>query len=277
MTETEVVAPRKPWLAFLLSLIATGVGQVYNGQWKKGVSFFVAEALLGAILAPAFGAFSAMLGCVVFLLVFNLIVSIEAFISARGKADYILKPCNKTWVYALVICLNLIAGVTMKGVIQEYFYQTYKAPTGSMIPTLLVGDHFMAEMLEESDGVGRGDIVIFEFPDDASKHFVKRIIGLPGDRLEIRDKVVFVNGNALVEPYVQHTKYTNQPQRDNFGPVVLDPDTYFVMGDNREDSYDSRWFGPVSRSAIKGRAKYLYFPGDVTSDGWIDRLGMELR
>lgn len=273
----ENPARRKPWLAFLLSLIATGVGQVYNGQWKKGVAFFVAEALLAIALAQAFGSFSAMLGCVVFLLLFNLFVSVEAYTSARKAKEYVLQPCNRPWVYALVIVLNLSVGAGMKFFIQESFYQTYKAPSGSMIPTLLVGDHFMVEIMDEAEEVRRGDIIVFKFPEDEKRDFVKRTIGLPGETVEIRDKAVFINGILLVEPYVQHTKFAQQPVRDNFGPVTLGEDDYFVMGDNREESYDSRWFGPVRRTAIKGRTKYLYFPGNVGADDWGERIGMALR
>jgi len=275
--QSTAFAPRKPWLAVLLSLIATGVGQVYNGQWKKGILFFLVESGVALLMVPTFGHFWGLLGCVLILLGFNLYVIGDAFVSARKAHDYTVKTCNKMWVYALVICAGLVIGASVEGVIKGYFFQSFKIPSRSMISTFQVGDHFMSEILDSDDVIKRGDIVVFLFPEDESKHFVKRVIGLPGDTLRIQDKVVLVDGQALDEPYVQHIKVGNQPDRDDLGPLVIGPDEYFLMGDNREASYDSRWFGPVQRSAMVARAKYLYFPGDISSDDWLDRLGMELR
>ncbi|MDC0336406.1 signal peptidase I, partial [Pseudodesulfovibrio sp.] len=276
MSETDLVKRRKPWLAALLSLIATGLGQVYNGQWKKGLVFFCIELVVGYSLITLFSSFPWMVASIGVLLGFNLLISGEAFVTARRAGSYALKPYNRNWLYILILVFNLVSGAAMEMVIEGYYFQSFKVPSGSMLTTLRVGDHFMSEMLSDSAVIGRGDITVFEMPD-GDKYFVKRIVGLPGETIKIINKYVHVNGIALDEPYVRHTKSDTVPIRDNFGPVKLGPGEYFLMGDNREASYDSRWFGPIDRATIIARAKYIYFPGDVGSDEWSERLGMELR
>lgn len=264
---------RKPWLAGFLSLIATGLGQVYNGEWKKGVVYFLIEsaAAMGFILA--FRHFGVMVAGIAILVVFNFYVVGEAVVSARSKREYVLQPCNRKWVYILLLSLNMVLGITSDTILSTYFFQSYKISSGSMLPTYQLGDHFIVEKFGSTAEVNRGEVIVFEFPEDVSKDFVKRVIGMPGDTFEIKEKSVYINGQLVEEPFVQHTKYTNEPIRDDFGPLSLGPDEYFVMGDNREASYDSRWWGPVKRDAILGRVMYIYFPGNLGAEDWWDRLG----
>lgn len=273
----SLVRPRKPWLALVLSLVITGLGQIYNGQWKKGVLFFLAETVCGVVFFFAFASFAGMLGAVLALIVFNLFVAGEAFVSARRLNQYSLKPCNRWWIYGAILCLSFLSGLAFEDALGAWFYKTYQAPSGSMLPTVRIGDHFMVEMLSGDAVIERGDIIVFRFPEDETKDFIKRVIGLPGETVEMSAKQVLVNGKPLDEPYVQHTKPSDVPGRDNFSPVSLGQGEYFVMGDNREASYDSRFWGPVGRSAIFGRTQYLYFPADMGSSDWFERLGMELR
>ena len=129
----------------------------------------------------------------------------------------------------------------------------------------------------------RGDVVVFVPPHEPGKNYVKRLVGMPGDTLEMRDQILYVNGEAQVEPYVQHTdrsgldimrhemfwqrEYltadadpeTYRPSRDNWGPLVVPEDGYFMLGDNRDDSEDSRYWGFVRREAIKGRPLFIYY------------------
>nr|WP_321513916.1 signal peptidase I [uncultured Pseudodesulfovibrio sp.] len=268
--------PRKPWLAGLLSFLFTGLGQVYNGQWKKGVGFFVAEWVYSLAMIPFWSDFVSTLLCLAILLGFNIFVAGEAFASARILREYTPGTWNRWWVYALCLCVSLASGFAFEPLMSQS-YETYKAPSASMLPTLKIGDHFMVETLAADDAVQRRDVVIFLFPKDESKYFVKRVIGLPGETVEIRQRQVFVNGQPLEEPYVQHTKMTMEPLRDNFGPLTLGADDYFVLGDNRDESYDSRWWGIVKRQKITAKAKYIYFPGGFESDEWSDRFGMVIR
>ncbi len=175
----------------------------------------------------------------------------------------------------------LIWAVVLALVIRTWGVQAFKIPSGSMKPTLLIGDHLLVSKssygikLPFSDVVvipigdpERGDIVVFRFPEDRDKDFIKRIIGLPGETVEVRDKAVFINGKKLDKDWGHYTDNVVLPAgvrpRDNFGPVKVPEDHYFVMGDNRDQSYDSRfWFGGrggfVPREDILGKAFIIYW------------------
>ncbi len=273
--EEAPIRPRRPWGAALLSLIASGLGQVYNGQWKKGLLFFAVEMVLGFSFFVGLRSFLGLVLCLCGLVAFNCFTAAEAFVIARRGGGYRLKPCNRIWIYVVAGVVSLAAGSMMQYGLKTQFYQSYKSPSGSMIPTLLVGDHFMVEILSPAASVQRGDVVIFS-ESRSGKHFVKRVIGRPGETVSLRDKRVFIDGRGLDEPYVNGYSKAILP-RDDMRPVGLGPDEYFLMGDNREHSYDSRWLGPVARSAILGRALYIYLPGRAMKGSRFDRLGKAVR
>lgn len=267
--------PRRPWGAALLSLIAAGLGQIYNGQWKKGLLFFAAEMVLGFSLFAGLRSFMGLAVCVSGLVAFNCFTAAEAFVVARRGGGYRLQPCNRVWIYVVAGVVSLAAGSGVQYGLKAQFYQSYQSPSGSMIPTLLIGDHFMVEILSSTASVLRGDVVIFS-ESRSGKHFVKRVIGLPGETVSLRDKRVLINGRGLDEPYVNERSEAILPS-DSMRPVVLGLDEYFLMGDNRERSYDSRWLGPVARSAILGRALYIYLPGRAARGSRFVRLGKAVR
>lgn len=272
MTEIALTKRRKPWLAALLSLLTSGLGQIYNGQLKKGVTFLCVGTVLGVVFAVGISNFTMLVANISIVVVFSLFVAAEAFFSARKKRKYTLQSYNKVWMYILVFAVNLGIGFGLEYVMTGTTYQAFKVPSESMLRTLYVGDHFIAEILSDSTAIERGEVVVFEFE---GKRFVKRVIGLPGDVIAMKNKTVSINGKPLDEPYARHTIETNEMQRDTFGPLQLGTDEYFCMGDNRQRSYDSRWIGPIKRDTIFGRAKYIYFPGD--SSRGFDRLGMDIR
>lgn len=160
-----------------------------------------------------------------------------------------------------------------------------------MIPTLNVGDHILVNKFLYGTRIPftdtillpirhprRLDIVVFKYPEDESKDFIKRIIGEPGDTVEVRQKEVYINGQRLVEPYMIHKESSMlaselQP-RDHFGPVVVPEESYFVMGDNRDQSLDSRFWGFVKDSKIRGKAFIIYWSWDG-KDTWVrwNRIG----
>ena len=164
-----------------------------------------------------------------------------------------------------------------------------------MKQTLLIGDHilvskfiygvklpFIRKTLIPVSEPKRGDIIVFKFPEDPDKDFIKRVVGVSGDVVEIRDKNVFVNGKLQHHPYAYHTDPMiipggNQP-RDNFGPITVPPDSLFVMGDNRDHSYDSRFWGYVNLSAVKGKAFIIYWSWNKEDFGvrWT-RIGKLLK
>ncbi len=169
-------------------------------------------------------------------------------------------------------------------VIRTFAIQAFKIPSGSMLSTLQIGDHILVNKvllgtpvdipftninLFRMPGIRepkRGDIVVFKYPEDPTRDFIKRVIGIGGDIIEEKDKEVFVNGQKLIEPYVQHVESAIKPstmdKRDNFGPVTVPMGKIFVMGDNRDQSYDSRFWGFVDVDQIKGKAVIIYWSWD---------------
>ena len=191
---------------------------------------------------------------------------------------------SKLREYAEAIITALILAL----IIRAYVVQAFKIPSGSMKPILLVGDHILVlkfiygTKLPFTDKrvlvftePKRGDIIVFRFPKDRSRDFIKRVIGVGGDVVEERNKVVYVNGKPLNEPYVQHTDNDIRPLsrdvRDNFGPVYVPEGKLFVMGDNRDQSYDSRYWGFVDIKDVKGKAFIIYWSWD--SQRHLPRLG----
>ncbi len=185
-------------------------------------------------------------------------------------------------------------------VIRTFVVQAFKIPSGSMIPTLQIGDHILVNKFLLGTPVDipftnitlfrmpglrepeRGDIIVFKYPEDRTRDFIKRVVGIGGDVVEEKDKTVYVNGHKLVEPYTQHVdediKARQVDRRDNFGPIVVPRGSVFVMGDNRDQSYDSRFWGFVDETEIKGKAMIIYWSwdGDAT---WVrfSRIGKLLH
>lgn len=174
---------------------------------------------------------------------------------------------------------SIIVAVILALIIRTFFVQAFKIPSGSMEDTLLIGDHLLVskflygtkipftdtKILKIRDPK-RGDVVVFEYPEDPSKDFIKRIVGTPGDVVEGKDKKVFVNGKLYENPHEIHKEQEIIPKaqnpRDTFGPVTVPADSYFVMGDNRDRSYDSRFWGFVKSSKLKGKAFIKYWSWD---------------
>ena len=171
----------------------------------------------------------------------------------------------------------LLVALVLAFVIRTFVVQAYKIPSESMVETLLVGDHLLASKfaygikipfthtyIYRGDDPAYGDIIIFEYPNDPSVDYIKRVIGLPGDVITVRDKRLYRNGMPVEESYIRYEQPNIiEPIRDNFGPVTVPPDKYFVMGDNRNGSSDSRDYrlGTVDTRYVIGKAAFLIFPG----------------
>ncbi len=209
------------------------------------------------------------------------------------------EPTTKSIIreYAEALIIAIILALT----IRVFVVQAFKIPSGSMIPTLLIGDHilvsklaygiqlpkdcefqmafppvtcFSSTIVMNFDPPQRGDVIVFRFPEDEKKDFIKRLIGTPGDVIEIHNKNVLVNGEAFVDkeftqrldPGIIDGRINS---RDNFGPITVPADSYFVMGDNRDHSLDSRFWGFVKMDKIKGRAFLVYWSWDGQGS-WTD-------
>jgi signal peptidase I len=205
-------------------------------------------------------------------------------------------PSRAQWAWEWVKTLSVAFVIFL--VVRTFLIEAFRIPTGSMEQTLLVGDFLLVNKAVYGATIPgtevrlpgfrdpeRGHIVVFTNPEDGRSNYVKRIVGLPGDTLAMRDGVLYVNGAAQDEPYVQrvdpagdgyHPRFdwqraflapptrgqTYRPTRDAWGPIVVPEGHYFVLGDNRDNSLDSRYWGFVPRGLIKGQPLIIYYSFD---------------
>ena len=190
---------------------------------------------------------------------------------------------------------SIVIAVILALFIRTFVVQAFKIPTGSMEENLLIGDHLLvnkfvfgptATRLERAllpvADIKRGDVIVFKYPEEPDRDFIKRVIGLPGETIEVREKRVYVNGTALEEPYAHYLmpvstasefhEVTSFDVRERYGPVTVPPAHYFVMGDNRDNSQDSRYWGFLPRDFVKGKALIIYWSyeaerGDYQEEG----------
>lgn len=224
----------------------------------------------------------------------------------RGRTSGVISAGRWLWEWTKSILIALVLFL----LIRTFLVEAFRIPTGSMENTLLVGDFLLVNKavygaqvpgthvrLPSFDAPTRFDVVVFLPPHEPNKNYVKRLVGLPGDTLLMRDKVLFINGAEQVEPYVRHTDphgdifipsmewqldhaaegeaAPQRPTRDNWGPVVVPEGRYFVLGDNRDDSEDSRYWGFVDAATVKGRPFFIYYsfePRALRSVPWLTEI-----
>jgi len=185
------------------------------------------------------------------------------------------KAKSKVYEYIEAIIIAILIAVF----IRTFVIQAFKIPSRSMVPTLLVGDHllvnkfiygvkipyFRKTIIPFTDPQ-RGDIIVFIYPNDRSKDFIKRVIGLSGETIEIKNKKIFINGQEYADSYGIYSDNVVYPRtmqpRDNYGPVTVPPKSLFVMGDNRDESADSRFWGFVDLKDVEGKAIIIYWSWD---------------
>jgi signal peptidase I len=178
--------------------------------------------------------------------------------------------------YFEAICVAVLLALF----IRTFVVQAFKIPSGSMLPTLLIGDHllvnkfiygirvpFTGKTLVPIKSPKHGDVVVFRFPKDRSIDYIKRVVGTPGDTVEIKAKKVFINGEPIKDDHAHVSSPAvlngKASPRDNFGPVLVPDERIFVMGDNRDNSYDSRFWGFVDQRDVLGKAFVLYWSWDI--------------
>jgi len=198
---------------------------------------------------------------------------------------------SKVYEYAEAIIIAILIAV----VVRTFVVQAFKIPSRSMVPALLVGDHILVNKFIYGVKVPvlrktiipitnpqRGDIVVFIYPDDRSKDYIKRVIGVSGDKIEIKNKIIFINGKQYSDAYGIYSDNITYPgsmqPRDNFGPVTVPAKSLFVMGDNRDESADSRFWGFVDLKDVEGKAFIIYWSWNREENNlrW-QRLGSILR
>ena len=193
---------------------------------------------------------------------------------------------------------SIVIAVILALFVRTWVVQAFKIPTGSMENNLLIGDHLLVNKFVFGPTIGgleddvlpvrdirRGDVVVFKYPDEPERDFIKRVIGLPGETLELRNKKVYINGQPLEEDYVhfldpvaQGQEVTSIDVRERYGPVRVPEHQYFVMGDNRDNSQDSRYWGFLPANYVKGKALMIYWSYESGSEDYVDNgLGASIK
>lgn len=274
MNSQNKTTRRKWWLAGLFSYLVPGLGQIYNAQPVKAFFMYLVTSIFGS----AFFAWSLdtmkddllhsrlsllFTGLILYFLI-QLCVILDAIFRARRHKSIEKARYDRWYVYVIIILISISVDFMSQETTRNLLLKPYKIPTASMSPTLEVGDYFLSNKLYYCTSTPqRGDIAIFRQPFDDNTEFVKRIIGLPGDTLEIRNRQVYINNQPIQEPYLSQKRYNVNPEitakLSNYGPKVIPQNQYFLLGDNRDNSLDSREWGTVDRSRILGKASVIYF------------------
>ncbi len=284
---------RRPWLAALMSLLWLGVGQLYNGEARKALAFFaVWAALLCAVVVLTIAATPGPVTIVVLYFLAALVVAlaiyaaVDAFRQARRLRAVVLKRYQRAWLYAL----SAVAVLLFSNAARLSAWRPFSVPSASMVPTVEPGEYIMTKRYARAEAPQRGDLAIFHFPPDRSIEYFKRIIGLPGDRVQLRGGVVYLNGAPFARERVAgafRSEWVGNPAiryiesmpdgrhyriakmgdsgwRNDTNEFVVPPDRYFVLGDNRDNSVDSRdrEIGFIPRDDIIDRAYVIYWSAD---------------
>lgn len=300
LSQTEAIdlgARRVPWRAGLLGVLTVGLGHIYSGRPLRGAALYLTLLVIALscnrlifflgrpwnIVAPP----------LILLAAWLLILADAGRCAKRAPAAYNLRCYNRWYVYLLLIVVGGLCGRTVASFAQSRIEKGFKTTEKSMSPAILPGDYFMVDFRAYLNGGPRdGDIVAFRYPPNPSILFVKRVVGVGGETVKIADDHVYIDGRLANEPFAQFDSPGDLPLQDNFPPPAsfLDAEpsnsavyptwahemtrfiqngtlripkgNYFVLGDNRDDSLDSRYWGFVPRGDILGRARAVYFSRD---------------
>ena len=284
------------WIALILSFIVPGLGQIYNGERMKGILFYLlaSAALIAFAVIPLTRLITPLnvilpIALLIFIYVF---IWIEAFSKAKLlKTDVRTRPIKQWYFYLGIMAISLLLIQPYLLKVVRNISQAFKVPSSSMSPTILNGDRILVNRAIYKFGVpytpyilgsirtpNRFDVIVFTYPLDSKKDFIQRVVGLPGEVVQIVNKQVYINNRPLQDLYAFYsdTKVFSpgiQPL-DNYGPFLVPPNKYFVMGDNRDESFDSRYWGVVDLSQVKGKVRAIYWSWDreVARIRW-ERIG----
>lgn len=264
---TEPVPARgpRPWLAALLDVIVPPVGHLYAGELRRGIVIWFAAMILillalSLLMTRVPGAFAIFTVAMVALVP---LLPADAYRRARRARDTNRpRPRRHALAYLGTLALSLAVGAVFSSV-SETRVKAFRMPALSMSPTLLLGDYIFVNRAIRPEHLARGDLVTFPYPVNPAHAFMKRVVGLPNETIEVRDRKVFVDGTMLDEPYAFHgDPVTRTDARDQIAPFRLGPTEVFLLGDNRDNSNDSRFFGPVDVRTIDARAAVIYWSWD---------------
>lgn len=253
-------------LASILSIITPGLGHVYNGKIISG-AFITALLVSIHFLIISSGILESFAGLVVYLLiliVFYIASIIHSAMLAKKNREYELKKYNKILTYIIWFAVFLLLSY-MHNIMLTV--EANRTASGSMSPTIEDGDYIISKMeFRVIEPIKRGDIVLYRSPPDKVDIFVHRVIALPGETIEIKQDSIFINGDFYEDEF-SFTDREGFPDSKNFSLIAIPDDRVFLLGDNRGDSYDSRFSGPVSIKDIVGKPLYIYWSKDKSKIG----------
>ncbi|KPL23077.1 MAG: hypothetical protein AMJ75_06760 [Phycisphaerae bacterium SM1_79] len=296
--KTQTENKRWPWVAVTLSVIMTGLGHIYCGRIVKGLVLAFISCILIPFLFGAFSVSHSTIR-IAFIIAALLASSViwlfaiidSGYIAKHTTENYIPKDYNRWYVYVILILLGTGGSTQIAFNARTFFLQAFRVPVASNYPTLIPNDRFLANKIAyKNSDPKKGDLVVFINPEDRRQNYIKRIVAAAGETVEIKNGDVYVNGQKLTRQKLPQStlddiriqveqkplegdvyeetngdaKYKifladHKPSGD-FAKMTVPKHHCFVLGDNRNLSYDSRNFGPVLLATIKGRADYLYFP-----------------
>lgn len=258
---------RNPFISGVLSLFFTGIGQIYNGQLKKGIIFYFIQLLLPVVLLSTQLRYSypGLVTTFIIIAIYRMLITVEAVATSISLKEIRLKKYNKWYFYLVFILLGFI--ITATFCLHNYTREKiiglkpYYIPSISMSPTVHNKDHFMVDLKYfKKNKPQRGDIIVFDFPLNPERKFLKRIIALEGDKVEVKEGSIFVNEKDIANLYNLQGKKAGISNGTKLGPLVVPPGKYFVVGDNYNNSEDSRHWGYIDMKDIKGKVYYVFYP-----------------
>jgi signal peptidase I len=261
--------------AFLLSFLTPGLGQVYNGQLLKSI-FGFGGLLALLLLSTAVGLTHTLSGLIVHIAVFlfgYVLLASEAAFRAIQQVRTGLRPIHTWRSYLVGASLLLIAVFALPGNVPDRIpgVRAYKMTAESMLPTLDSDDRIVADMnYYRSHAPQRGEVIVFVEPTN-NVLYIKRISAIGGDVVSLRGHGLQINGTVVSEPYAKYEPGEGRAESGDFGPATIPADRYFTLGDNRDHSYDSRYWGSIARDRILGKALYIYWSKDKS------RIGRAIR
>lgn len=291
-TSPTIQHRRSPWTAAILSLIMPGLGQVYTGTLARGLVWMFLCGIFsvtGLLFLSFPSAYSWTLGCVAELSV--VVIWLAAAVDSRRlalrcKPDYELKDYNRWYAYVLLLFLGTGGLLAYALYVRDQLIQPFIIPSATMYPNILPRDRVIAvKNAYQTADPQRGDMVLFVYPDDRRIFYIKRVVALAGDKVEIRSGNLYVNDVELPREFIgpatissdnttstgqvfyennNGTKYrifiSQEKSAADFGPITVPKYDCFVMGDNRNNSLDSRHFGSIAVTSLKGKFEYRYWP-----------------
>ena len=278
---------RKAWLALALSLAAPGLGHLYCGRPFKGIVLMLAAPFLAPLWMwvsfwqPSGFALAVLLLMTGGLLALYLYAFFDAYRLARREGrDYIRRPYNRVWVYGLFVLAGWAVPGFFSGQVRDHGFQAFYIPAQGMRPNLLPGDYVLANKraLRQRDPQP-GEVVVLRDPSNPEQRLVKRVVAGPGDRVAVQGGRVRINGGEIAyRPGAEDGLYEKlgaveyrieaSEGGDASREVLVLADHFYVLGDNRANSRDSRQFGPVRREALVGAVFYVYMPADFSWARW---------